>query len=456
MAGIGFELRRVLLKRTLSSILLGFSYATALMAGPYIITIISILLSHFIALPYVTEEITLIKFQTLITYMVAFSLILSGFSQLVIARFLADRFFEGKKEILLPNLLGVILINMFFGSIFSLTFSYLFFKNIGIWFIFILSTCFSLLCGIWILLIVANSFKKYRYILILFVFSFIIFVLIIPFVAPYNLNGLLFAFSIPLFLIFSGLLIQFVKTFSSKELLKKDFMDSNQIFLSLIFSGFFYNLGVWIDKFIFWFHPITRIELMYPINISLVYDIPIFLAYLAIAPGMGVMFLKIEGEFALYYEKYYNAVREGATLPQIYDYGNQMIESARSVIFDTFRIQSITFVFILLFEKYLFTFFNIPLYYLPLFHVLMIGTFLQLMFVTLLTLLNYFDRRFEILISTFIFAILNGLLTYLSIELGPAFYGYGFVIALTVSNFICLIALRRFLSEIHYQTFMLY
>ncbi len=455
MAGIGFELRRILSKGTLSSIILGFSYATALIAGPYIITIISILISYFIAQPYVINKIVIVKFQILITYMVAFSLIITGFSQFVIARFLADRHFEGKTELLLPNLLSTLLINMILGSIFSLLTGYILFKKLGIWFILISSSCFTLLCGIWILHIVLNSFKNYRYILFLFTSSFTIFIMLIPFLAKYNLCGLLIAFSISIFFIFSGFLIYFLKTFPSKYILKRDFMNIKQIFVSLIFSGLFYNIGTWADKFIFWFCPVTGIKIFSSLRISFVYDIPIFLAYLAIAPGMGVMFLKIEGDFALHYEKYYNAVREGARLPQIYEYGNQMIKSARSVIFDTFRIQGITFVLILLFEKYIFKVFNIPLYYIPLFHVLMIGTFLQLIFVTLLSILNYFDRRYEVLLSTLVFAVLNSLLTYLSIKLGPSFYGYGFGVSLIFSNFLAIMALRRFFSEIHYQTFML-
>lgn len=455
MAGISFELKRVLTRRTLSAIFKSFSYSTALGAGPYVISITAIFLSYFLALPYVSEKTILIQFQSLITHMIAYSLIISGFSQLVITRFLADRHFEEKMHLLMPNLFGVILINMFFGFVFSFAAGCFIFKDLGFLFIFALSTCFILLCGIWILNIVLTAFKSYKYILFIFVISFASFVLIVFFIAKYGLTALLFAFSIALFLIFSGLLIYYIKSFPSKDFLRKDFLNRKQIYISLIFSGFFYNLGVWADKFVFWFHPDTSIELMGPIRFSPVYDVPIFLAYLAIAPGIGTMFLKIEGEFASKYEKYYTAVREGATLPKIYEYGNQMIDAARGVLFDTFRIQGITFILILLLEEHIFNLFNLSLLYIPLFHVLMVGTFLQLIFITILSLLNYFDRRKEALLATFFFALSNIILSYASIKLGPSFYGYGFVFSLALSNFIGLVSLRRFLNEIHYRTFML-
>ncbi len=100
----------------------------------------------------------------------------------------------------------------------------------------------------------------------------------------------------------------------------------------LIPIGIFYNFGVWIDKFIFWFSPDTGTMVIEPFRSSIVYDIPMFLAYLAITPGMGYFFLKLEGEFAVYYIKYYEAIINGDTLERIYELGHDMIGAARSIV----------------------------------------------------------------------------------------------------------------------------
>jgi uncharacterized membrane protein len=85
----------------------------------------------------------------------------------------------------------------------------------------------------------------------------------------------------------------------------------------------------------------------------------------------------------------------------------------------------------------------------------MVGTYLQLIFMTLLAILNYFDRRREVLYLSIFFAVSNAAFTYTSILLGPYFYGYGYVISLFISDLLAIILIRRFLDEVHYQTFML-
>ncbi|MBX0312615.1 MAG: exopolysaccharide Pel transporter PelG, partial [Sulfurihydrogenibium sp.] len=355
----------------------------------------------------------------------------------------------------LPNLIGNMLLNMILAFIISLIFSVIFFKEQGAAFIILYVLIFTIMCGLWIVNVVLTGFKSYKFIVFSFAVAYITFFLLALYMARYDLTGLMFSFFVGQAALFFLLLGYFIKTHYSDKIISFDFFDRHKIYISLIFSGFFYNLGIWIDKFIFWFYPDTSIQILGPIRASIVYDIPMFLAYIAIAPGMAVFFLKLETEFADYYDRYYRAVREGATLNKIYQFGDNMILSARSVIFDTLRIQGIAFVFFLIFDTLLFKIFKLSLLYIPLFHVLMVGTYLQLIFMTLLAILNYFDRRREALYLSILFAVSNAVFTYVSILLGPYFYGYGYVLSLFISDLLAIILLRRFLDEIHYQTFML-
>ncbi|MGC9080764.1 exopolysaccharide Pel transporter PelG [Sulfurihydrogenibium sp.] len=455
MAGISFELRKVLREKTLISIAKAFGYSTLLSSGPYLISIITIILSYYLLSPFVTDKKIIIQFQVIITYLVAFSLILTGSSQLMITRFIADRIFEKKYNLILPNLAGNIVLNMGLGFITSLLFSLIFFKNQGALFILLFTFNFTIFCGLWIINIVLTSLKSYKFILFSFVLGYLAFLVVSIFLVRFGLNGLLFSFFIGQALLFFMLFGYMVKNHYSDELFRFDFFNRDLIYISLIFSGFLYNLGVWIDKFVFWFTPFTSVEVLGPIRASLVYDIPMFIAYISIAPGMAVFFLKLEVEFAEYYDKYYKAVREGATLQKIYEYGDDMILSARNVILDTMRIQGIAFIIFILFDVYLLKLFKISLLYIPLLHVLMLGTYLQLIFMAVLAILNYFDRRIEALISSATFAITNFAFSLLTVFLGPYYYGYGLVFSLLVSILVSIILLRRFLDEIHYNTFML-
>ncbi|WP_028950953.1 exopolysaccharide Pel transporter PelG [Sulfurihydrogenibium subterraneum] len=454
MAGISFELRKVLRERTLGSIAKAFGYSTFLSAGPYLISITTLILSYYLLSPFVSDKRVIIQFQVIITYLVAFSLILTGFSQLMITRFIADRIFEKKYNLVLPNLLGNMILNMAIGFIISLLFGLIFFKEQGSLFIILYSFNYTIFCGLWIVNVVLSSLKSYKFIVLSFALGYLTFLVLSLLFVKFGLNGLLLSFFLGQSLLFYMLIGYMIKNHDSDSILRFDFFDKDKIYISLIFSGFFYNIGVWVDKFVFWFTPFTSVEILGPIRSSLVYDIPMFLAYISIAPGMAIFFLKLEMEFAEYYDRYYKAVREGATLPKIYEYGDEMILSARNVVLDTMRIQGIAFVIFLLFDEFLLKLFNISLLYIPLLHILMLGTYLQLIFMSILAILNYFDRRIEAMVSSLIFAITNFIFSLITIYLGPYYYGYGFIFSLLVSNVVAIILLRRFLDEVHYRTFM--
>ena len=53
-----------------------------------------------------------------------------------------------------------------------------------------------------------------------------------------------------------------------------------------------------------------------PLRSSLIYDLPIFLAYLAVIPGMAVFLLRIETDFAEAHGRFFDAVRGGAGSPR--------------------------------------------------------------------------------------------------------------------------------------------
>ena len=75
--------------------------------------------------------------------------------------------------------------------------------------------------------------------------------------------------------------------------------------------GLLYNLAIWIDKIVFWFAADTGMNVIGPLRASVIYDMPVFLAYLSIIPGMAVFLVRFETDFVEWYDKFYNAVREG-------------------------------------------------------------------------------------------------------------------------------------------------
>ncbi|NPA51592.1 MAG: exopolysaccharide Pel transporter PelG [Aquificae bacterium] len=455
MAGIGVELKNILKKNTIFSTVRAYGYAAVVTSGPYVISIITILLIGYILSSLFIPQKTK-AFQVIVTYTIAFSLILTSPFQLTFTRYVADRLFEKKHSKVFPTLNLVLILSMTVSFVFSLILSYLFLKDVGLLFSMLFTANLVAFSGVWIVNILLTSLKNYKFIVFSFFISFaLIFGSALFFVKYLGLEGLMLSLLIGIFLLFVLLYGYIAKSYPSKKLLEFDFLNKKNIFISLIFIGVFYNCAIWIDKFIFWFHSDTGEQVLSIFRTSILYDIPIFFAYLAIIPGLAVFLLRIETDYIQYYQSYYKAVVKGEPLKKLFYYGEELGIQARNTLIDVLLIQLIADIIIIIFLENILEIFEIPSQYAYLFYVDIVGTTLQLFVITILAFLFYFDRRKDALVVSFVFFILNFSLSLITIYLGPLFYGYGFTLSLLVASVIGLLAMRNFLRGLHYETYML-
>jgi polyribonucleotide nucleotidyltransferase len=92
---------------------------------------------------------------------------------------------------------------------------------------------------------------------------------------------------------------------------------------------------------------------------------------------------------------------------------------------------------------------------LALLYVQVVGASLQVVFLGLLNVFFYLDKRIIVMILTLSFVILNIVMTWVSFYLGSAFYGYGYALSLLIVVLIAMQWLERRLSQLEYETFML-
>lgn len=455
MAGIGFELNRILKEGRLSSIFKAYSYSLVIGAGPWLISIASILIAAYIGYFFIEDKSIVNKFLVSVTYLVALSLIFSGSLQLSFTRYLADRLFEKDYYRILPNTMGAIAISMGFGCAIMFPVALFSFKDAGPIYMLLFTFIFTTLCGIWVLNAVLTGLKNFKFILFSFSVSYPLVILLAFFLRNYGLNGLMLSLFIGISLLFSLLLSIVVYNYKSDKLIEFDFLKKGRILTGFVFTGIFFNLGVWVDKFLFWFHHSTGERVIGFLRSSSIYDLPMFLAYIAIAPGIGLFFLRLETDFARRYDDYYEAIRTGKTLSRIYATGGKMQESVRFILIDVMIVQTIVSIIIYLASESIFNFFKFSSLHLPLFHINLVGTQLQLFLMSILAILLYLNRKKESLLFTLIFFILNAIFTHLSLIFGPLFYGFGFAGSLLIACPAGLLLLNRVLEDIHYETFML-
>ncbi|RII30467.1 MAG: histidine kinase [Geobacter sp.] len=455
MAGIGFELRKLLKRDSFFAILRTYAYAGIISSGPWVLSIIAVLVIGIISIPVVIPRFLVSQFQTSITYLIALSLIFTGFVQLAFTRYSADRIFDKEHHRLLPNLNGLLLLVTAIGGILAFPLAIVLFPQNTLLFRLLFATTFVVLSCVWVGAILLSGLKAYKSILVNFAVGYGTALILAFFMRVWRLEGLMLAFLIGQFALLLGMLFVLFRNYPARGFIEFDFLGRGRIYLSLVFTGFFYNLGIWADKFVFWFHPYTGTNVIGPLNASEIYDFPVFLAYLSILPGMAVFLVRMETDFVEYYDRFYDAVREGGSLSYIYGMKDEMVRMAREGIYDIIKIQATAAIGVFLVGAKLLELAGIPQVYLPLLYIDVAAAGFQVVFLGVLNIYFYLDRRGRALFLTALFATLNLVFSVISISLGPFFYGYGFALSLCIAIMCGMYLLDYDLQRLEYETFML-
>lgn len=455
MAGIGFELRKILKRDSYLSLLHAYAYAGLISSGPWVLSILGVLLIGVLSFGYLTPDAAISQFQVSVTYLIAVSLILTGLLQLGFTRYVADRLFEKSDSRVLPNLSGALFVTTLASGLLATLLLLLLFPEQSVLYRILMLGSFVALCNIWIVTIFLSGVKSYRTILWSFALGYGTTVVGALALRQFGLEGLLAGFFAGHVVLLGGMLMVSLKSYPSNRYVEYDFLAPGRMYGSLLAIGALYNLGVWADKFLFWFHPDTSQAVIGPLRASIIYDLPIFLAYLSIIPGMAVFLVRLETDFVEYYGKFYDAVREGGTLQHIENMRNEMVFHARQGIQEIIKIQMITVLAVFAAGPSLLDLLSLPNLYLPLLYIDVVATSLQVVLLGVLNVFFYLDQRGILVRLVAIFLVGNVVLSSISIGLGAPFYGYGFALSLLITVVIGLRRLDRTLENLEYETFML-
>jgi uncharacterized membrane protein len=455
MAGIGFELRKILKRDNLLSLIQAYTYAAVISSGPWVLSIVGILIIGVLSYAVVVPDFLVVQFQVSVTYVIATSLIFTGPFQLAFTRFAADRLFEKNNDVILTNFHAVTLFVTVVGGALGLVCVVFLFPVQSVLYRLLLLSAFVIMCNIWIATIFLSGMKQYREIVWLYFFGYVLTVVAALLFRRFGLEGLMGGFVIGQGMLLTGMVILILRNYPAPQFISFEFFDRKLLYPALLSIGLLYNLGVWIDKFIFWYNADTSQAIIGPLRASVIYDLPVFLAYLSIIPGMAIFLLRMETDFVEFYDQFYRAVRSGGSLESIEDCRNGMAETIRLGIFEIVKIQTIAGLLLIVVGQSVLTWLGISTLYLPLLYIDVIAAGLQVVLLGILNVFFYLDKRRIVLWLCATFVFLNLVLTLVSVHLGPAFFGYGFAVALLVVVVAGLVLLQRKLAVLEYETFML-
>jgi uncharacterized membrane protein len=445
----------MLRRNTLLGLMQAYTYAGLIGAGPWVLSIVGILLIGVLSIPFVLPTGLITQFQVSVTYLISLSLVLTGPLQLAYTRFTSDRLFEKRRDLVLPNFHAVMFIVTVASTVLGgLAVVFLFPQQTAAYRLLMLAG-FVVMGNIWIATIFLSGMKQYMSIIVVFFIGYAVTTGAALSLNRFGLTGLLSGFVVGQTVLLMGLLALIYRDYRSDHFISFEMFRKQYRYPSLMLTGLLYNLGIWADKFMFWYSPGTGQAVIGPLRASIIYDIPVFLAYLAIIPGMAVFLMRIETDFVEYYDAFYDAVREGASLQHIERMRNAMVEALRNGIWEIMKVQAIAAMMLFAAGTILLQWLQISTLYLPLLYIDVIAASMQVVFMGTINVFFYLDKRKIVLLLVGTFVASNVVLTAITLSLNPAFYGYGFAGSLLLVVLASLYLLDRKLDSLEYETFML-
>lgn len=456
MAGIGFSLRRLRKDGSLTGLAKMYGAAGLISSGSWLISIVTIVLAGALSAKLVPDRAMVPQFQVSVTYLFAFSLVLSSPLQLLFTRFTADRFFEKRDHRILPNLFGAMLLTSAVAGAVAGTAMLLWFQGLSPLYRILMVESFVMLCNLWLVIVVLTGLKHHTSVLASFAGAYAITLAGVLAGAPHGLEGLMAGFAAGhAFLLFTALFMVVRHYPGRGGLVAFEFLDRRKIFPSLALTGFFFGLAVWIDKLLFWANPLTSELVVGPLRSAYLYDVPVFLAYLSVVPGMAVFLVRMETDFAEAYSAFYDGVRGGAPLARIHELRDDMTMAARQGILEILKVQGLALVVLFIFAADVLALAGISDLFLPLLYVDAAAVGIQVLLLGLLNVFFYLDKRGTALLLCALFAGLNAAATLITQQLGYVFYGYGFALAVLVTTLVGMGQLHRTFDGLVRNTFML-
>ncbi len=451
MTEIANRLGTLLKPNSITAWLSAYGYAGLISCGPWVISISALAITNTLIrdiLPIEQRDL----FSTTTTYAYALSLILTGPLQLIVARYAGNLIANGKSGGLFSSaiaaltLAGVVAMlgaALVFGWYTSGSLVYKF-----------ASVSLTVQVAMVIVSVVfLGALRKFHLILTAFALGYAVGSIGAVAVAPrFGVPGIIGAFTLGHLVIMSILLIGLARE-SKVGFPSWGFMALLVKIPALALTGLFYNLGIWSDKFLFWWLSNHSISVDGILRASPNYDVAIYLSLLSIIPGFATMFFFMETDFTKSFLHFFDQVDRGGALSQLEDAKLKLMKSIQEGLKQLITVQGITTVSLLLCAARLAERLGIGALQQGVFSVTIIGTCLLLIFLFVLTILFYLNDIKGSLISTAVFFSTNTTLSYFTLRTDEAWHGYGFLAASSIACLTAMVFANRACGSLEYRSF---
>lgn len=452
MAGIGFQLTRLMQHRTFAGGLQAYGYAALIGSGPWVLSMVTLAVLGAV-LARAGRAGNLDVFFVSITHIFAFSLVVSGPLQLILSRYSADAVFAKKPEKVFPSLLAALGLVFTVGAALGLGF-FLGFVPAPPLFQFAAAGALAVVSAIWIGAVYLTAVRDYNSVLRCFAVGYgVSFVAAWLLSSPLGLGGTMLGFLLGQVVLLLEIIRVVFREFGQATTPDFAFLAYFKPHRALAGCGLVYNLGIWIDKPLHWWFSPYGEQVAGALYASPLYDQAVFLSFLSVAPGMAVFLLTLETTFAGRYAEFFRLVVEKGTLAEIVRTKAEMSDALRDGMIQLIKFQGAVTLGLILVAGRLLEVIGLGAVQTLVFQVTLLGVFLLVVFLALLTVLFYLNRIGDALVCCTVFAVVNLGLTLAGLLLDERWYGVGFTAAGAAAVVVATGYVNRAMQRLEYETF---
>ncbi|MBU3918196.1 exopolysaccharide Pel transporter PelG [bacterium] len=445
MAGIAFNIRKLLGRQEISSVLAAFVYSGIVSSGPWLFAVFALGMIASVGKTLCDAE-TVNLFMGIIIYVFAFSTVLTYGTQMAITRFLADCLYRREDNripsLLLTSLLllGGIVIVFLTPAIWLLELPFQ--VRVQTVFLLVLVTC------MWGAMIFVSTLKAYVQVSIAFVFGFGFAVPASLIIGKYfGLIGFLFGLNFGIAFVVFTLCALILKEFSGNLTIEWQVLRAHTKYPLLFFYGLTAGIGIWCDKFIFWLHfkiPIGAGLIGYPM-----YDSAMFLGYMTVLPSLAYFILIAETDLYDNIRKYTYLINNHGRYEALEKVRLNLVNCLKDVFIKIGIFQGILTICGITTAPVWISVLDLSPLQISILRIAMLGAFFQIGMMLFTIVLTYINGERDSFWVVLIFLGLNSSVTYLT--LGNIWvHGYGYFAASFVGFFAAVFFVAFRMKHLHY------
>ena len=308
--------------------------------------------------------------------------------------------------------------------------------------------------GIWIASIFLTAIKDYQKVLVAFLIGCAVSLLASWGLAiKLGLAGAMVGFVLGHALLLLLLCSAIYREVGTHTIGDASFLGCFEKYWDLALAGLFYNLGIWVDKFLFWWFDPAATHVAGILYASPIYDRVVYFSFLTIVPGLAIFLLKLETEFAGRNHDFFQHVLRKGTLAQIQQTKRDMVTALRDGLGLLLKVQGLFTLLLILATERVLELLGLGAVQAGIFQITLLGTLLLVVFMALLMVLHYLDKRRDAMICCAIFTAVNTLVTAWSIVEGERWFGVGFLVAAGAGMLLAAFYVNYHLHHLEHHTF---